>query len=171
MELSDFVKANLIKEKCAQVPIPTYIIIEPFNEKQAENALKKGNNTIKGEAFLRQAGGAVVTCAGNEVSLIPVTAYATERIMALYGSTEKGRNPVGWRAKNYNFIPNEQRYFELMKNTICNSTGHFEFKDIKDRSYYLTTSVHWTNGQSGQGGHLMQKVSVKGGETTEIILH
>ncbi len=41
MELSDFVKANLIKEKCAQVPIPTCIIIEPFNEKQAENALKK----------------------------------------------------------------------------------------------------------------------------------
>ncbi len=155
----------------ACVQVPTYNITAPFNEKQAENALKKGNNTIKGEAFLRQAGGTVVTCAGNEVSLTPVTEYATERIMALYGSAEKGQNLWGWQARKYNFVPNEQRYFELRKTAICNSTGHFEFKDIKDGSYYLVTSVHWTNGQAWQGGYLMQKVSVKGGETTEIILH
>ena len=150
---------------------PTYNIVAPFNEKEAEVALKKGNNTIKGEAFLRQAGGRVVTCAGYEVSLTPVTAYATERIMALYGTAEKGQNILGWQARNYNFVPNEPRYFELRKTTVCNSTGYFEFKNIKDGSYYLVTSVLWTNGQAWQGGSLMQKVSVKDGETVEVILH
>jgi hypothetical protein len=53
--------------------------------------VQKGNNTIKGQAFLRQQGGGVVTCAGSEVLLVPDTPYFREMITIL----KSGKRPAG----------------------------------------------------------------------------
>ena len=69
---------------CAQTQIVT---TSKFDPTEAAYINDKGANTINAQAFLRQRGGAVVTCAGRAARLIPVTIYATERMTNLYGTT------------------------------------------------------------------------------------
>lgn len=116
---------------CYQAPIPilTYNMQNNFDFDQAERLMKKGKNTVIGNAFLRQNGGGIVTCAGSEVTLIPATEYAKERLRRLYSGTDKGYNPIVVKGffqygprMQYKFIPTPNRYTALMKRTVCDST-------------------------------------------------
>lgn len=137
-----------------------------FDIEQAKYIQDKGNNTIKGNAFLKQNGGGVVTCAGNGVDLIPITEYAKERIGKIYSNTEKGFS----QNRGITFNPNSNDYRKYMKNTVCDSQGNFKFENIADGDYFITTVVTWNVGSMPQGGGLMQKVSLKNGELKEIVL-
>jgi hypothetical protein len=158
---------------CAAPPLVK--INAPFDAKQASIINQVGNNTISGSALVRQAGGGTVTCAGSEVSLTPVTAYASERIMYLYKNTEKGYN----NSVRGNFDPDLPEYITLTKKTICNAQGFFTFKNIADGQYFVVTQIRWETSEyypsvgrisSPQGGYLMRKVTVQGGVTEEIVL-
>ena len=73
------------------VTAPQKVVLNSrFDAEQTQEMLLKGDNTITGSALIRQQGGGVVTCAGNEVWLAPVTPYSTERVKHIYGSTTKG---------------------------------------------------------------------------------
>lgn len=167
---------------CYQAPILTYNMQNNFDFDQAERLMKKGKNTVIGNAFLRQNGGGIVTCAGSEVTLIPATEYAKERLRRLYSGTDKGYNPIVVKGflqygplMQYEFIPTPNRYSALMKRTVCDSTGHFKFTDITDGEFFVTTSVVWQvpsqNGMVPNGGSLMQRVVLQKGETKEIIMN
>ena len=65
-------------------------ISQQFNAGDVAWSKAKGTNSLSGEAFLRQQGGGVVTCAGAVVVLVPVAPYSTERMMARYGSATSG---------------------------------------------------------------------------------
>ena len=146
----------------------SYVLKNEFDANQAMKAIEKGNNSISGEAFLRQNGGGVVTCAGYEVSLVPETLYARERMEIIYGNAIKGYNPVYHRVI---ISPDNPQYHTTLHKKICSSTGHFEFNDVKDGNYFLTALVVWDAPNAGkQGGSLMERVSVKGGEKREITL-
>lgn len=146
-----------------------YTIKNNFNEAEAQNALKPGKNTIKGSALIRQNSGNVVTCAGTEISLIPVTEYSNERIFHLYKNTEKGflsaifYNPNAFTNDNF-------AYYRAMKNVTCNAQGFFSFNEIADGDFFVVSRIIWRVGYSTEGGLLMRKVSVRGGETKEIVL-
>src|SRR4030095_16529486 len=43
--------------------------------------MEPGENSIKGQGFLRQQGGGVVTCAGSEVFMVPATSFFREVVM------------------------------------------------------------------------------------------
>ncbi len=73
------IRNKIIKLSCTFNPCE----IRWFTEKQ-------GNNTIKGQAFLRTIGGYIRTCAGYDVLLVPFSSYAKERILHLYGNTKRG---------------------------------------------------------------------------------
>jgi hypothetical protein len=151
---------------CVQPQAPiTVTLNSTFNEEEAKNLLKDGTNTIQGNAFMRQLGGGVVTCAGNEVFLTPVTAYATERIVAIYGNSE-----MGFSQRHIQFIPDIKAYKDLAKKTQCNSQGNFKFDKVTDGTFYVVTSIRWQVANSIQGGVLMKKVSVKNGEVQDIIM-
>lgn len=151
---------------CVQPQAPiTVTLNSTFNEEEAKSLLIDGTNTIQGNAFMRQLGGGVVACAGNEVFLTPVTAYATERIFAIYGNSE-----MGLSQRPIQFIPDIKAYKDLIKKTQCNSQGNFKFDKVADGTFYVVTSVRWQIGNSPQGGTLMKKVSVKNGEVQEIII-
>jgi len=98
-----------------------------FDADAAKALLGPGKNSVKGNAFLRQTGGGVVTCAGSEVSAIPVTAYATERMQALYGDLRNG-----FSQQNIVFAPNLPEYSLLLKTTTCDSQGFFKFDGVAD---------------------------------------
>lgn len=156
---------------CAPMPTrpprPTVVIDVPFDAAQAKAMLTTGVNFIKGNAFMRQRGGGVVTCAGMNVVLTPATAYATKRIWNIYGNTVSGfsDNPTPPA-----FTPDYPEYMTLVKMTKCDSQGNFTFDRVADGEFYITTSVAWMAGSRLQGGNLMAKVKVENGASESVIL-
>lgn len=153
---------------CASNPfINTVETKETFNSKEASYILKNGNSTIEGNAFLKQSGGGIVTCAGNEVNLIPVNAYSTERINSLY----KDGFASAYTMSITVFDPEHpQEYIDNTRKTMCNSEGKFEFKNVPRGEYYVQVPVYWKVGYQYQGGGLVEKVSVKSNDNISLIM-
>ena len=144
---------------------------ENFDPNEVSWIFQGGNNTISGEAFLRTIGGEVRTCAGLDVILIPVSRYSTKRIQVLYGNTNAGYIPL-FSGKRIVFKPDPPLYYKYMKKAKCDASGHFKFTNLPDGEYYIIANVMWSVGGyiPSQGGYLMQRVKVNGGETREIIM-
>ena len=148
------------------VTIQQHTISVPFDRNQAAALMLEGSNTIKGNAFMRQNGGGVVSCAGATVMLIPATAYADERTGALYG-----KGDAGVTRKNIQFQPDYAEYRTLTKTTTCDSSGNFEFSNVADGDFFVVTKVEWIVGTyNRQGGGLMHKVKVRNKQTVRLIL-
>jgi hypothetical protein len=152
---------------CALPQVPTIPISAIFDVAAAKAQLVDGTNTIRGSGFMRQKGGGVVTCAGQPVYLVPATSYATERVRLLYGSTEKGVNSG---SRNYRFNPDPPEYRSLTKTSRCDSQGSFVFERVADGDFYINTLVFWQVGSSAQGGQLMQRVTVTGGQSVSLVV-
>jgi hypothetical protein len=126
-----------------------------------------GNNSIHGSALIRQLGGGVVTCAGLQVMLIPKNSYSSERMQAIYGSTERGFNPIN---RAVTFTNEADGYNESIRKVLCDAQGNFIFENVKDGQYFVATAIAWAVAQSTEGGSLMQAVNIKGGEKQSIVL-
>lgn len=142
----------------------------PFDPNEVAYINQRGSATISGQAFLRQAGGAVVTCAGTEVELIPAGTFATERITQLYGSSAGGRIGSLVGASQENVDP---RYFSMVRRATCDAEGDFEFARVANGNYYLLSQVTWTVGNNifPEGGTIVKRISVQGGANQRVILN
>lgn len=149
---------------CA-VPAKKVQLTSQFSYDEAIKKIAPGKGTVKGSALLRQNGGGVVTCAGNEVSLIPVTGYSYERIVAIYGSSESG---YATSAPMFEGVDGE--YKRAMLTTRCDAQGYFKFENVGSGDFFVTTSVLWKVQYAMNGGALMQRVSISGDETKELVL-
>lgn len=127
---------------------------------------EKGDNAIMGQAFLRQQGGDVVTCAGSEVYLFPRTSYATERMSAIYGTARHQAMLVADIQ-----TPMHPEYEAAMRETVCDAGGNFSFEEVADGSYFVQTAVFWRAGYNWQGGSMMSPVVVAGGETKKLVIN
>lgn len=151
---------------CAGKPVA---LTTHFNPADVAWAVGNGPNGVSGQAFLRQQGGGVVTCAGEEVSLVPASPYSTERITARYGSSTSGSAGALFG----NRLPTaEPGYESSFRRTHCDAQGNFSFPGLPDGDYYLVTKVVWTVGSNifPEGGQLMQKVSLRGGQQPKVVL-
>lgn len=124
--------------------------------------------------MLRTVGGDVKTCAGLEAHLVAASSYSRERIEYLYGQAETGFGAPG---QDRAFVPDPPEYYDTARQTICDSQGNFTFERIPDGEYYVFAVVTWGAVQGGryayiatQGGRVMQKISVRGGETRRLVL-
>lgn len=153
---------------CATFTAPIYLT-SSFDYLEAQRYLQSGGNKITGSALIRQQGGGVVTCAGSEVQMIPVTPYATERMMKIYGSDQKGYVSY-YRLTGLKFEPDYPEYQNAKRKVIGDAQGMFEFENVADGEYYIITQITWTVGYSVQGGAIMQRVKVENGETKKIVL-
>jgi hypothetical protein len=152
---------------CASAPVK---LNTKFDADEAKKLMEKGNNAIEGNAFLRQRGGGIVTCSGMTVQLVPATAYATERALAYFGTTERGFAPDEG-IFNKKMPPRPVDYDKYSKTAVCDSEGRFKFKDLADGTYYVTTAITWMAGDySRQGGLLLKKVYLQDDETSEVIM-
>ncbi|WP_176083190.1 carboxypeptidase regulatory-like domain-containing protein [Martelella sp. HB161492] len=142
---------------CIMAPEPA----SPFDPQEAAFIHEDGENTIRGEAFLRKESGGVVYAAGSSVRLIPKTAYAAERLDALY------------RGGKINTIisasPPPPDYEAAMRQTKANGRGRFEFDHVADGSYYIVTKIKWGK-HNAEGGAIREAVTVSGGQSVEIIM-
>jgi hypothetical protein len=162
--------ALLVLASCA-VPIA---VTTDFNEQQARQMLEEGDYTISGNALFRQVSGRVVPCAGEEVLLVPVTDYASERINIIYGNTTRGYAPVRGKYPKEEDKAKEALYFQLSKTVFCDAVGNFKFTKMKNGEYFVTTKVIWylpddIYRMNPQGGFLMQRVNIQD-ESVEIVL-
>lgn len=132
---------------------------------------QRGTNSIFGTALVRSLSGVAKTCAALPVVLFPDTAYARERMRALYGSDEEGYNPLtgGHPA---NFTEDDPRYQSTARTTHCDARGRFSFSELPDGEYFLVATVTWQERSFGlpYGGYLMRRLHVSTGETKEVLL-
>lgn len=157
----------LVAILCVSGCTTTHRLTEGFDEEYAKELTAPGPNIIKGSALMRQQGGGVVTCAGLEVGLIPKTAYAAERVRIIYGNDRRGFAKL---TSNRKFTPDEPGYWKHTRKTLCNAQGFFEFADVADGEFFVTSAIIWTVNYASQGGALMQSVSVKDGQVAEVVL-
>lgn len=165
--LKRFTLAMTIASLLTGCAAQTVLVQASFDADQAAALVKPGVNIVSGSALIRQNGGGVVTCAGLPILLVPKTAYASERIKAIYGNTQRGHNPA-YRA--IQFEPDVQSYGRLQRETLCDAQGNFSFNDVADGSFYVIANITWNVGGSIQGGGLMQAVTVSGGASQEVVL-
>lgn len=172
--------AMLFLCSCAGPRIVT--LTEPFDENQAKELMKSGKNTIEGSAVFRQDNGGIQKCAGLPVILVPVTKYAQERANALYGDGDKREIVAGVRYPmftgqyyNVTLSPDIHAYQHYYKETTCDIDGKFLFTNIADGDFFILSEITWlvpnaAHGTDTNGGVLLQKVNVKGGERKTVIL-
>jgi hypothetical protein len=118
-----------------------------------------GNNGIKGQGFLRQQGGGIITCAGSPVYLMPATPFFREII----GHFRAGKNPqLGAQL--------DPAYKPMIKQSQCDAQGNFSFAQLPDGAWFVATEVKWIVSSLQQGGALMREVRLSQGETSQVLL-
>lgn len=85
----------------------------------------QGSNTVTGQAFLRQKGGGIVTCAGRKVIIYPNTIY----FEAMRDATKD--------------VEVNQELSAMRQVALCDAEGDFEFTNIQDGEWYVETTVSW----------------------------
>ena len=142
----------------------------PFDPNEVAYINKSGSATIDGQAFLRQNGGGVVTCAGETVTLIPAGQYATQRMSQIFGDVKGGRINAYQGANQDNIDP---RYLTMVRTTACDAEGDFVFNKVANGDYYVATRVVWSVPGSyvSEGGGLARRVSIRGGRSTRVLLN
>ena len=164
-----------------------YAQIDPpgsFDRAKAEKAVEPtGEYTLSGSAFLRQIGGAVVTCAGFSVYLAEANSYSLDRLQLLRNAQSKcttihvtdygdfqcvDQSGFGTELTDYTLVQDtdEVNFRETRRETMCDVSGRFIFENVKSGDYILETSVTWgvpgQYGVSTQGGTITKSVQVNG---------
>ncbi len=140
-------------------------LVKPFDQDQALAQLREGANTIDGKALLLHPFGGASNCSGQQVVLVPATAYADERMAALYGPSRQG---VVWPPVP-TFQPDVLGYHAASRSTTCGIKGDFRFEKVADGDFYLVAIVPWRPRPSVvQEASLAQKISLRGGKRLSV---
>lgn len=148
----------LILAGCQSIPGRTAKMQNTFDVNEYKAYTEKGPGKLSGQAFLKQNGGAIVTCAGNDVYLIPDTAYFREML-----TLAKRRTKPETEADK-----EEMRKIRLK--TVCDAQGNFEFNDVPLQKYIIVTTVEWKIGYNRQGGGLIQHIEFENSTPIKTIL-
>lgn len=145
-------------------------ITAKFDAGEAAYVLRGGSAKLSGQAFMRQNGGGVVTCAGEEVNLFPATAYASERFAKIYGAPAGGRITVFEGVTTKGVPPDYLKYRRI---ALCDAEGDFEFTGVAPGTYYVQSRVIWTVPGSyvPEGGAVAKRITLRSGQTLRVLLN
>lgn len=118
---------------------------------------QSGSASTSGQAFLKQAGGGIVTCAGNEVILMPDTPYFKEMISIL-------------QSNNLPDIKEKGAYAGVSRKQICDAQGNFYFDKLPSKKWILMTSVNWVVSYEQQGDILIEYIDLTKEQSKKAIL-
>jgi hypothetical protein len=138
-----------------------------FDATAASRIHKQGTGRVEGSLFLRSYRGRIVRGAGEEVELVPVTAYAEERIGLIYGH-DKYR-PVLLVGRTTPPDPAYETYKRKMKADI---KGNFVFDHVAPGDYFIVGSVTWPDPDNlvPGGGFIYDRVTVTNNQTAKVVL-
>lgn len=128
----------------------------PFSAETHAPFSAPGTASIKGQGFLRQRGGGVVTCAGSEVFVLPDTLYFRE-MLEIFRAGDMIEGGVAEEPK------------KLGRVTMCDAQGNFVATGLPAAKWLVATQVRWIAGDSSQGGELLREVTTTDGETTVFL--
>lgn len=147
---------------------PEPLNLGAFSASDAEFAKATGNATLSGNAFLRQRGGGVVTCAGEEVWIIPATDYS-KQVIALWFDDDNYRSYFDARADEL-----DPGFWNSVKKTQCDSDGRFQAREIADGDYFVVTAVRWSVPgryySESQGGHMYEPAHIEAGKDVDLVM-
>lgn len=134
--------------KMLQILLITQILFTTSNTKAEDSDevafsplyMGKGTSTLQGQAFMRQKGGGVVTCAGSSVFLSPSTPFFWGKKIEAMGSN--------------NYVI-DGKYKTAVRETVCDAKGAFAFRDLPaggNLGWDLITKVEWEVAGKSQGG-------------------
>ncbi len=137
-----------------------------FNDLDHELYRMNGENVVSGQAFLRQKGGNVVTCAGEQVIMYPDTPYFNSRdTFIAETSALSNRCQITFVQDK-----NAETYNRLSQ---CDAQGNFEFNKVPAGNYIINVAVKWYSGggtNGYEGGLLRKKITVQDQEPNKIII-
>ncbi len=143
----------------------------PFDPEQATFILEQGSATITGHAYVKDSAGEVITCAGNNVYLVPVNEYSKERYTYLFGGSADGFSSDEVIRK-IKFKPDPPEFRHYMRVSTCNYMGEFTFKDVPAGHYYIGTNIiaEIDGYNTIDGGAYAQEIQLKKGQKLNISL-
>ncbi|MEM8551591.1 MAG: hypothetical protein AAGF45_04370 [Pseudomonadota bacterium] len=126
---------------------------------------EKGERIVAGQAFLRQVGGGLVTCAGETVTLVPAVKLVDEAMKV-------------WRAKDEIYTVNlpYARVRGAVRYVECDASGGFVFEELPALSYWVFVNVRWRAPKAGylddgeEGGLLVERISVRHEDKLRVIV-
>lgn len=146
-------------------------LITSFEPSTAAYILEKGTATITGSASLTDPNGETISCAGNNVYLVPLTEYSTERFHHLFGKNGNGfsSDDIIFHVR---FKPDTPEFRKYMRVSTCNYVGEFTFENIPAGEYYLGTNIisEVEGYNTIEGGALAKKITIINGENRKIKL-
>lgn len=148
---------------CAPIEVET-----PFDAREVAFVQRPGTAVVEGQAFLRQRGGGVVTCAGAGVVLVPAGGYATEYFTKAFGRRAGGlAGPLTGAPSS---VPPDFVTYALKGQ--CDAGGNFAFSRVPAGEYYLISQVTWTVGNNiiPEGGVIGRRISVAQGSRQRVLL-
>lgn len=150
------VSCATIVSACA--PREKQVISVAFDAAQHKAYAGQGSGKLVGQAFLRQQGGGVVTCAGSPVMMAPDTPYFQEMIKV----SKAGKAPIAGSEM--------ESAKATIKSTVCDAQGNFVFDKLPPGRWFVGTDVRWTVGYNTQGGSVFKAVTVAPASETKILL-
>ena len=132
-------------------------------------SLTDGTGKLEGDGFLSRRDGMLVKCSGQEVGLVPVSDYATERFTNIYGNPNSGYNTAGFGRRNVDIA--DPDYLSDARLTICDVDGKFSFENLPSGEYYVYTTVIWrVSDYVNEGGNINRRVKIDEGKTSKVSL-
>ena len=139
------------------------VLTASFDAQAASLINASGRAKVSGQAFVRRNNGKLLRAVGTDMFLIPRTAYADERIAAIYGD---GKRPVaGGRMPDA-----DPRYEQYMRKTVATSGGSFSFDHVADGEYYVIAMIHLPGEVMFMEFPIMERVSVQGGRSVRLVM-
>lgn len=149
-------------------------IAAPFDAGTAAGQNKDGKGVVNGSAYVVREGGLVTNCVGGPAVMLPVTAYATERIQAIYGRAPAvgevlSRDGADAARQQIAFDPEPAEYRQHLRSTSCDEKGLFQFRRVKDGDYYVFGLISWQS-QPFEGQLLITRTAVRNGRAPAVML-
>jgi len=151
---------------CVAIPTQTVTLVYSDIFSSYEGA---GKGSLTGQAFLRQQGGGVVVCAGEDVFLHPYAGPFQEA----YDLAKSGTRPIVAGSENERFsvvAANDPRFASLVKRTRCDAQGNFEFSNLRTGKWIVSTIVRWVVADIWQGSSLSTVVEIDANQRTKVLL-
>lgn len=142
---------------------PPVVLTTSFDAQAAAFINANGRAKVSGQAFVRRNNGKLLRAVGTDVFLIPRTAYADERIAAIYGDGKQPRMAG-------ELPPGDPLYDQYMRKTIASSGGSFSFDHVADGDYYVVAMIHLPSDFGFFQSPILERISVHGGKSVRLVM-